>query len=163
VAHLCGDKPPAPRRAVIGYRAAQREVQSPPDDLYATASANPQDADAWAWVCASGARGHWRDSMPRDCDHAVSLQPKSTATILDRGFLKLLIGKRPAADADFGKALVIEPNNAVALFGHSLVAAMRGDMGASKRDRARALEIDPTVADWIEANYRFQISDEYRK
>jgi hypothetical protein len=163
VQRLCPDKPPAPRRTVIGYRAAQREVQTPPDDLYATATANPQDADAWAWVCASGARGHWRPSMPRDCDHAVSLQPKSTATILDRGFLKLITGHRPDANADFGKALAIEPGNGVALFGRSLVSAMDGDLAASRRDRTKALAMDPTAPDWIEANYRFQIADKYRK
>lgn len=163
VARLCSEKPQPPRRTVIGYHAAQREVQSPPDDLYASATASPKDADLWAWVCASGARGHWRPSMPSDCDHAVSLQPKSTATILDRGFLKLLLGKRPAAGADFAKALAIEPNNALALFGRSLVSAMSGDMAASKRDRMAALAMDPTVPDWIEATYRFQISDAYRK
>ena len=161
-ARLCDDKPAAPRRRLAGFRAAQREVQSPPDDLFATADANPKDADTWAWVCASGAHGHWRPSMPADCDRAVSLQPKATATILDRAFLKVKIGKLPGADADFRMALGLEPQNATALFGRSLVAAMLGDMAASKRYRGLALDIDPTVPDWIQGTYMFQISREFR-
>lgn len=161
-ARLCGEKPRPPLRRVTGFKAAQREVQSAPDDLFATADAHPDDAYAWAWVCASGAHGHWRDSMPADCDRAVALQPKSAATLLDRAFLKLKIGKLPGADADFGKALALDPQNATAIFGRSLVAAMRGDMAASRGYRTRALDIDSTVPDWIQATYMFQISREFR-
>lgn len=158
---LCGKGPKPALRRVIGFKAAQREVQSAPDDLFATADAHPDDADAWAWVCAAGAHGHWRPSMPADCDRAVSLQPKSAATLLDRAFLKLKIGKLPGADADFAKALTLDPQNATAIFGHSLVAAMRGDMAASKAQRTRALAIDPSVPDWIQGTYMFQIGREY--
>jgi tetratricopeptide (TPR) repeat protein len=162
VAAVCAATPPSGLRAAQGYKAAQRDVQSPPDNLIALADASPSEPDLAAWVCAAGARGHWNPSLPKQCDHAVALNPISAAVIVDRGFLKLVLGKNPAADADFQKAAQIDPQNAGGLFGHSLVMSMRGDLADARKIRDRALDLDPKVADWIEQTYRFQITDQYR-
>jgi tetratricopeptide (TPR) repeat protein len=162
VAAVCAAAPPAGLRIALGYKAAQRDVQSPPDNLIAQADAAPNDPDLAAWVCAAGARGRWNPSLPKQCDHAVALNPASAAVIADRGFLKLVLGKNPAADADFQKAVALDPASAGGLFGHSLVMSMRGDLGGARKIRDRALDLDPKVADWIEQTYRFQITDEYR-
>ena len=87
VAALCAAALPK-RRIVTGAKGAQRETQSMPDAMEKFAEANPEDADAWAWLCAAGARGRWRDQTPADCDHAVSLRPDDPGTRLDRGYLK---------------------------------------------------------------------------
>ena len=159
VAAVCAAYAPSGLRVAQGYKAAQRDVQSPPDNLIAQANAAPSDPDLAAWVCAAGARGRWNPSLPKQCDHAVALNPASAAVIVDRGFLKLVLGKNPAADADFQKAVEIDPASAGGLFGHSLVMSMRGDLAAARKVRDRALDLDPKVADWIEQTYRFQITD----
>jgi tetratricopeptide (TPR) repeat protein len=149
-------------RIVAGWKAAQREAQVPPEGLAAAAEADPKNAEAWAWLCASGARGRWRPQTPRDCDKAVELAPDSAATRLDRGFLRLSLGHRGDAEADFKAVLDKDPANAAALLGRSLVAAMRGDTAASQADRRRALELDPKIPDWVEASYGFLIDPRYR-
>ena len=159
---VCGAAP-AKGRIVAGAKAAQRETQAMPDANEAFAEANPTDADAWAWLCAAGARGRWRNQTPKDCDHAVSLRPGDTATRLDRGYLSLILGKRSVADADFKTAAAAAPDSAAALFGHALVLAMNGDEAASRPLRAKALTLDPELPAWLERTYRFLISPKYRK
>lgn len=162
VAVACAGAPPGGLRVAMGYKAAQRDVQSPPDNLIALADAAPKDPDLAAWVCAAGARGRWNPSLPKQCDHAVALNPTSAAVVVDRGFLKLVLGKAAPADADFQKAAALDPQSAGGLFGHSLVMSMRGELEGGRKVRDRALDIDPKVADWIEQTYRFQITDKYR-
>jgi Tfp pilus assembly protein PilF len=145
-----------------GFRAAQREVQVAPDDYEAVAAAHPDDPDVFAWLCASGARGHWRSTTPRDCDRAVALSPKSSRVRMERGFLNLKIGKQPQAEADFRQAAALDPKNAPALFAHGLMLALRGDKAGSKHDRGQALDIDPKVVEWIETNYGFFVDSAYR-
>ena len=150
-------------RTVPGWKGVQREVQTAPDDLAARAKAAPQDAELWAWVCANGVRGHWSPTLPKDCDHAVALDPASTPTLLDRAFLKLTTRHIPEARADFAKAIALDPNNAEALFGRALATIMSGDRTGGRADRDRARALDPKVVEWIEQNYRdFQISEPYR-
>src|SRR5581483_7315760 len=80
VAAVCGTA--GPTRVEAGWKAAQRDVQAPPADLIARAEAAPKDAELWAWVCADGARGHWNPSMPKWCDRAVALNPRSAAVLV---------------------------------------------------------------------------------
>lgn len=162
VAVVCGP-PGAPARTVPGWTAAQRQVQAAPDDLGARAKAAPKDAELWAWVCANGVRGHWNPGLPKDCDHAVALNPGSTATLLDRAFLKLATKGGPAAMPDFAKAIAMDPKNAEARFGRALALIIAGNPAAGKADREAARALDPRVVEWIEANYRqFQVSEPYR-
>jgi len=160
VPELCHDA--GKGHVVTGFRAAQHEAQLPPDNFEAAARAHPDDADALAWLCAAGARGHWRPTTPGDCDRAVKLRPQAAATRLDRGFLRMLTSTPASADAEFRKVIADDPANAAALYGHSLILALGGDEAGSRRARGRALDLDPTVAEWVIATYRLQVSKEYR-
>jgi hypothetical protein len=157
---VCDGNPGPAWRAAADWKAAQRATQTPPDDLAATAKANPKDAAAWAWLC-HGEPWHWSDQSLKDCDHAVSLQPDAAAVRIDRGYINLATGHDGAATADFRAVLAKDPGNAAALYGKSLVAAKAGDLAGAKRDREQALAMDPTIPDWAERTYRFQISEPY--
>lgn len=147
---------------VTGWRAAQRSVQQLPEGYAAVAEARKTDADAWAWLCAAGARGAWRASTPSDCDKAVAMLPADLDTRLDRAFLFLKIGRRPQAGADFAHVLGKEPKNATALFGRSLLSAIAHDDAASRRDRVAALDLDEQIPGWVARTYDIQMSQEYR-
>ena len=144
-----------------GWRAIQREVQAPPEGLLKHADGDRQDATAWAWVCASEARGRWRPQALADCDHALALQPAATALQRDQAYLKLIIGQRAPAVAEFHKVLAVEPRNAAALYGLSLAAAQSGDKGGSRALRGKAFDLDPKIADWVQTTYKIQIGDAY--
>lgn len=160
VAALCKALPKS--RIVANVGVAQRETQAVPEGFEAIAEARPEDPALWARLCAAGARGRWRPQTPDDCDRAVKLNPGDKAVRLDRGFLKLALGKTAAADADFRAVIAEEPQNGSALFGHSLALAIRGDLAGSRTARIKALEIDPGLPDWIERSYRFRITRDYR-
>lgn len=149
-------------RILPSFRAAQREVQAPPEGFAKIADAHPQDADAWAWMCAAGARGSWRSTMPADCARAIKLNPDDLAVRLDRAYLEVQLGKLPEADADFGAVLAKAPKDAAALYGRSLVLAMRHDEAGSRKYRGQALDQDPDIVEWVIANYRIQMSQQYR-
>jgi len=159
---VCQGKPSPAWRAVQGWRAAQRASQTPPDDLVATAEAHPQDADSWAWVC-HGAPWHWRAQSPKDCDHAVGLQPDAAGPHIDRGFISLATGHDAVARGDFQAVLAGDGGNAAALFGTAMLEGFHGDKAAATRDRDRALALDPAIPDWVEKTFRFPIADFYRR
>ena len=161
VAAVCGPAAPS-GRDYAGYVAARREVQAPPDAVVARAKADPKDAAAWAWLCAADVRGRRPGAPISDCETAVRLNPDDLALSVDRAFGHLSVGARAPADAGFKAILAKDAKNAPALFGRSLVAAMGHDLTTSRRLRDQALDIDPKVPDWIEANYGFQVSDAYR-
>jgi len=150
--------PPGGAGAMIAFQASQ----TPPDDLVATAEAHPQDADSWAWVC-HGAPWHWRAQSPKDCDHAVGLQPDAAGPHIDRGFISLATGHDAVARGDFQAVLAGDGGNAAALFGTAMLEGFHGDKAAATRDRDRALALDPAIPDWVEKTFRFPIADFYRR
>lgn len=157
---LC-DGQAAAGKTFADYRAAQRPYQMPPEDYEKVVQARPQDAHGWAWLCAAGARGRWRDTTSSDCDRAIAMMPKAPEVRLDRAFLNLAVGQNAAAEADFKAVLELDPNNAGALFARGLMQAMKGDAAGSRALRAKALAIDPKIPDWIISTYGFRISPEY--
>jgi hypothetical protein len=54
------------------------------------------------------------------------------------------------------------PQEPRALYGRSLISAMRGDMSASRKHRIAALDLDPKVADWTADTYRMPITQDLR-
>jgi tetratricopeptide (TPR) repeat protein len=149
-------------RVVQGFRVAQREVQALPDDVAARAEANPDDADAWAWLCAAGTRNRWRSQTPDDCAHALKLRPDDHATRLDRAFILMKIGRKSESDAEFARVLAADPQNATALYGRSLSHALRGDEASARKDRGAAMDIEEDVPNWVARTYDLQVSHEYR-
>jgi Flp pilus assembly protein TadD len=92
----------------------------------------------------------------------VKLNPQTASVHLDRGYLRLMRGDKGGADADFKQVLVLEQANAQAIFGRSLIKAMNGAMGPSRTERGRAFDLDPKVAEKVEATYGLQIWPEFR-
>lgn len=160
---LCAPPAALKGRVFEGFRAAQREIQTMPQEYETSAAAQAAAPAALAWMCNAAARGRWRPEAPRDCDRAVQLNPAAADVRLDRAFLNLILGKRGPALADFDQVIAKDASNARALFARSLIMALQGDGAASKRDRAKALAIDPTVPAWIQATYGIRIGAEYRK
>jgi hypothetical protein len=158
---VCQGKASPAWRTADGWRAAQRASQTPPDDLVTTAEANVKDADSWAWVC-HGAPWHWRPQSPKDCDHAVGLQPDAPGPHLDRGFISLATGHDAVARGDFQAVLAKDAGNAAALFGSALLEGFSGNKAAAQRDRDKALALDPSIPDWVEHTFRFPVADFYR-
>jgi tetratricopeptide (TPR) repeat protein len=149
-------------RIVHGWRQAQREVQALPQEVVARAEAAPDDADAWAWLCAAGARNRWRPQTPDDCAQALRLRPDDHATRLDRAFILMKLGRKAESDAEFARVLAADPRDSTALYGRSLSHALRGDEAASRKDRIAALDIDEDVPNWVARTYDLQVSREYR-
>lgn len=162
VTAVCGPAARKSGKVFADYRAAQRDVQTLPDGYEAIVAARPQDPHAWAWLCSAGARGRWRNTTPGDCDKAVELNPNVPEVLLDRGYLSLKAGKNAAANADFAAVLARHPDYAPALFSKGLLAELRGDKAASRRDRLRALDLDSQVPLWLERRYGVYIGAEYR-
>lgn len=146
------------------FDAAQRELQSPPDD-YETlaASKRPNDPHAAAWLCGAGARGRWRNTTAADCERAATLNPDDTALQVDRAFFLLMGGKQQQADQALKNVLARDPNVAPAQFGRGLIAALRGDMAVSKAFRDKGFALDPDVPNGIERRYNLRIDDRFRK
>ncbi len=161
-AMLCGAPAALKGRTFKGFRAAQREIQTMPQGYEASPAAQAADPAALAWMCNAAARGRWRSEAPRDCDRAVQLNPAADDVRLDRAFLSLILGKRAAALADFEHVIANDASNARALFARSLIMALQNNEAASKRDRAQALALDPTVPAWILATYGIRIGAEHR-
>jgi hypothetical protein len=57
--------------------------------------------------------------------------------------------------------LALDPGNAPALYTQGLLAEIRGDKAASRRDRARGLALDPRIPSWIQQKYGFKIDRRY--
>ena len=149
-------------RVVQGFRTAQREVQTFPEGLTAHAEAHPDDADAWAWLCAAGVRNRWRAQTPDDCAHALKLRPDDHATRVDRAFILLKIGRKAESDAEFARVLAADPQNATALFGRSLSHVLARNEAAAKKDRGAAMDIEEDVPNWVARTYDLPISQHYR-
>ena len=72
---VCGFTKPGAALIATGFRAAQREVQMPPENYGEGAEARADEPHVWAWLCTAGARRRWREATPADCDKAVRLNP----------------------------------------------------------------------------------------
>lgn len=147
---------------VLGFRAAQREWQAPPPELAEQARGNPEDFDSWAWLCAGDARSKSSQAPLEACDKAVALKPDDIGVRIDRGYLKVMQRDEVGADTDFKAVLARDPKDARALYGRSLLAALRGDAGASAAARDEARAIDPRVSAWVTDTYGILIGPEYR-
>lgn len=130
--------------------------------LAAAADAKPYDSAAWATLCAVTARHWWRESSTSDCQHAVNLNPGNVETRLDQGFLHLKIGDGAFAEKIFDKAILDQPESAVALAGRSLARALQDEVGGGRRDWCRALKFNSDVRQNVEKSYEFKIEGAYQ-
>ena len=81
-----------------------------------------------------------------DCDSAIKLAPKRTATLYDsRGYALTRAKRYDAAIRDFSTALEIDPKHASALWGRGYVYMRKGETEKAQRDFATARVIDPAI------------------
>ena len=79
------------------------------------------------------------------CNLALSLAPKSAATLDSRGFVYFRMGDMTKARADYDAALALTPKAAGSLFMRGVVRRRGGDTAAGDADIAAALTIDANV------------------
>lgn len=154
-AAVCGAE--AKGRRFTDREAAQRALQALPTGSDKRADADPKDAHLAAWLCAAAARGWWRAKSPADCDRAVRLNPASAAVLADRGFVALEAGRNGPAEADFQKALALDPDDEAARLGHAAILQLRGDKAGEHRIAAEVLARDPDALGWLQHAYRVSI------
>jgi len=125
-------EPGDPERAISKYQQALNE-----DPNYVLAWVELAWADIWTTPqnyagCASAAR------------HAVEVGPNLASAHATRGWCESLLGfDWVLGDAEFDKALALEPHNARALYGKGRVARALGRIGDALRYYQAVLERDP--------------------
>lgn len=147
-------------RTLTGWQAALRDVQSPPASLAKIAKAD--DFHSQAWLCAATLRRRVPTPAAEACDRALALKPDDLAVRLDHGFRSLVSGAPAKGKADFDAILGKDPNNADALVGRGLAAALQSGPAAARPDVAKALAIDPKAVERVEATYKVSIGLPYR-
>lgn len=140
---------------------ANHPMETSRERIASYADSRPNDPGAWAELCAATARSFWRDQSLADCDHAVSLQPESTRTLLDRAFLNLKVGRPIVTIADATNVLSREPKSAGALFARSLARAVKEELEAGRKDWCEALAISPNIRWDTEHAYNFKVAGAY--
>jgi Flp pilus assembly protein TadD len=81
-----------------------------------------------------------------DCDRALELAPGEWNNYNDRGFLFFRRGRYAEAVRDLDKAIELNPGSASNWYMRGLARRAKGDEGG-RDDQARALEIDPGIAE----------------
>jgi tetratricopeptide (TPR) repeat protein len=86
------------------------------------------------------------DQAVPDCDRALELAPGEWNNYNDRGFLFFRRGRYAEAVRDLDKAIELNPGSASNWYMRGLARRAKGDEGG-RDDQARALEIDPGIAE----------------
>jgi tetratricopeptide (TPR) repeat protein len=82
-----------------------------------------------------------------DCNHALHLNPRSSAVLSSRGVVRLREGKYAKALNDFDAALQQEPKEAWPLYGRAVDELRLGRTAAGQADLAAASAADPAIAE----------------
>lgn len=80
-----------------------------------------------------------------DSDQALKLLPINRDVRETRGFIFLKVGDPALAIHEYDRALDMDPNQAVSLYGRGLAKMNLGDASGGKFDQAAALAINPNV------------------
>jgi tetratricopeptide (TPR) repeat protein len=111
-----------------------------------------KDAIALNNLCwAQATHGLALEAALKDCDAALAMDPKSSATFDSRGFVNLRLGQFAAAVADYTAALKSRPDVPTSLYGRALAERQLGQTEAAQKDLAAALTAAPDVASEFEA------------
>ena len=79
------------------------------------------------------------------CLGAVLNRPESAAYYDSAGLYHLLTGSDDSAELRYSQALKLDPDRAHSLYGRSIARHRRGQYEEARVDRARAIELDPTL------------------
>jgi tetratricopeptide (TPR) repeat protein/transglutaminase-like putative cysteine protease len=87
------------------------------------------------------------DSALGDCNEAVAKQPRATAFLDSRGFVRLRLAQYAKAIADYDAALRIDPLMPTALYGRGICELRAGNAGQGRADIREAEVVSYQVAD----------------
>jgi tetratricopeptide (TPR) repeat protein len=118
--------------------------------LLALASCTPADPAAHAeakWAqCRAVASPEYRiDACSEVIDSGAVSTERRAAALVARGSIRSELGQHARAVADFGRALRLDPDNALALLERGRVHHDRGAYDSAVRDYDAALAIDPAL------------------
>jgi tetratricopeptide (TPR) repeat protein len=115
---------------------------------FRTALAAASGADDFSLICGEFARrGMALEWGMEACNRAVSLNANESPYRANRGLIALRLGRLSAALADYNAAVEADGRRADGYYGRALVFHRQGARQAAAADRARALSIDPGIAE----------------
>jgi tetratricopeptide (TPR) repeat protein len=87
----------------------------------------------------------------KDYEQAIRLRPNFLSALISRGFAYISVKNHGAAIEAFDAALKVNPENAASFYGRALVKRANGDAVGANADLAAAQQLDPTIAEELEA------------
>ena len=105
------------------------------------------DYDFLAIRCNVAAQIGLLDSAAEACDASLSQHPRNAYARFGRGLLHLKTKQWAQAIEDYGKALYLDPESAMALFARSLAETATANAAAAAADRQAALREEPAMAE----------------
>lgn len=101
--------------------------------------AAPGMANAYANRCLARAAANYDLAAARaDCTEALRRTPNAPNVHETMGFLYLKLGQARDAEAEYDRALALEPNRPVALWGRAIAKLRQGDREGGEADRRKA-------------------------
>jgi tetratricopeptide (TPR) repeat protein len=88
----------------------------------------------------------------QDCEKAIDLQSKEGGYYNSRAWLQLRLGNQDKALADYDRALKLQPENALALYGRGVVRSKQGQGQTGQADIEAARKLIPAI-DAMMAHY----------
>lgn len=144
------------RRAPL-YRAAvdlveRREDASVEDALFAAATANPDDADAWLLLGMYAERAGDHPRAVLAYGRAIQANPKENRAFVNRGNVRFAEGDFVEAIGDYEEAARIAPDAAESFYNLSVARAEIYDFKGQEAARARALQVSSRAVDAWSSN-----------
>jgi serine/threonine-protein kinase len=129
---------------------------------------DPNYADAYSeYAGVEGVVGEWlRDKAQLEraqtmATRAVALAPDRANGYAARGFVRLRIWDWAGAQADYDKALAIDPDHAGALWGYAFLMGSLGRLPEAISAARKAIELDPLSSGWGLLEYYLTCNGDY--
>lgn len=112
------------------------------------------------WLYSKKPEFNWEKSL-ENYNQAVSQEPESVPSLVNRGLMKDLLGQHEDAERDYDRALAIDPENATAYASRAVVRATLGNIEGAMNDYEKALELNPQYATayYNRANNKLSMKD----
>lgn len=115
---------------------------------FAAARAAARDDDDFNLLC-------WNHALTdielpaalRDCQFALEKMPNDYMSFASLGLVQIKLGQIDEAIASYDRALSLEANSAIALYGRATAWARKGNSTKAAADRAAALKADPDIVE----------------
>jgi hypothetical protein len=132
--------------------AERREDSSVEDSLLATATADPEDADAWLLLGMYAERAGDHPRAVFAYGRAIQANPKENRAFVNRGNVRFAEGDFVDAIVDYEEAARIAPDAAESFYNLSVARAEIYDFKGQEAARARALRVSSRAVDAWSSN-----------